>query len=132
MAPHRNPTPKTLVRKLWQAQQALDAGNLIAVDHHRHVVADLNDLGIDEATYWSLLPRLIQTVLADDPARCYAGRYPADRVSKHPAFHNLEMWAFKTRLSEFPFLIYFKFCLRENPTTKELEYCHVDCHPNRE
>jgi hypothetical protein len=121
-----------MFRKLRDGRTALDAGRLIVVDYHRHVVADLDKLGVDESTYWSLLPRLIDTVLAVGPAKCYAGRYPADRVSKHPGFNTLEMWAFKTTLPEYTFPIYFKFCLKEHPITKELQYCHVDCHPNKE
>ena len=131
MAAPRNPTPKTMFRKLRDAQLALEAGRLIVVDYHRHVAADLDKLGVDEKTYFSLLARLIDTVLAVGPAQCYAGRYPADRVNQHPGFNNFEMWAFKTSLPEFKFLIYFKFCLKEHPITKELHYCHVDCHPDK-
>jgi len=121
-----------MFRKLRSAREALAAGRLIVVDHGRHVVDDLQKLEVDETTYWSLLPRLIDAVLATGPAQCYAGRYPADRVLKHPRFNKLEMWAFKTSLPEFQFLIYFKFCLKEPPITKELQYCHVDCHPDKE
>ena len=130
----RDPTHKTLRRKLEAAREALAASpaRLIPVDYHRHVVNDLVELGVDEETYWSLLPRLIDAVLASDPAKCYAGSYPADRVNNHPRFKDLELWAFKTSLSEYPFVIYFKFCLKAHPTTKEIIYCHVDCHPNRE
>ena len=119
-------------RKLREGRAALDAGRLIVVDYDRHVVDDLQKLKVDEATYWSLLPRMIDAILNASPASCYAGRYPADRVIKHRGFNNLEMWAFKTALPEFSFLIYFKFCLKEHPQTKELHYCHVDCHPDKE
>lgn len=121
-----------MFRKLRDGRAALDAGRLIVVDYHRHVAADLDKLGVDEKTYFSLLPRLLDSVLKSGPAKCYAGRYPADRVTKHPRFNNFEMWAFKTSLPEFKFLIYFKFCLKEHPTTKGLyHYCHVDCHPDK-
>jgi hypothetical protein len=132
MYPGRSPTPKTLSRKLREAQDALAAGRLIVVDYHRHVVDDLDKLGVDEQTYWSLLPRLVAVAIQAGGQPCYAGRYPADRVNKHPGFNTLEMWAFKVSLPEFPFLIYFKFCLKEHPKTKELHYCHVDCHPDKE
>lgn len=121
-----------MFRKLRDGRDALAAGRLIVVDYARHVVDDLDKLGVDETTYWSLLPRLIEAVLAADPAQCYAGRYPADRVIKHSGFNNLEMWAFKISLPEFPFPIYFKYCLKVHPITKELQYCHVDCHPDKE
>jgi hypothetical protein len=130
--PARNPTPQTMFRKLRTARAALDSDRLIVVDYNRHVVADLDQLGVDENNYFSLLPRLIDAVLAAGPEQCYAGRYPADRVSKHPGFNNLEMWAFKVTLLDFPFPVYFKFCLKEHPQTKELHYCHVDCHPDKE
>jgi hypothetical protein len=127
----RLPTEKTICRKIREGQAALSAGRLIVVDAHRHVVNDLDRFEIDEATYWNLIPKLIAAVIAAGPAACYAGRYPADRVNKHPGFNQLEMWAFKTTVPDFPFPIYFKFCLKEHPKTKELQYCHVDCHPDK-
>lgn len=130
MAQPRNPTPKTLYGKLLAAKAALEAGNLIVVSYHALVVSDLDRFGIDEDTYWSLLPRLLEKILSSDPAKCHAGRYPADRISKHKGFNGLEMWAFKTTLPEFPFEIYFKFCVKEHQQTGEIHYCHVDCHPD--
>jgi len=127
----RQPTEKTIHRKILEGQAALSAGRLIVVDAHRHVVNDLDQLGIDESAYWNLIPKLITAVIVAGPSACYAGRYPADRVNKHPGFNKLEMWAFKTTVPDFPFPIYFKFCLKEHPKTKELHYCHVDCHPHK-
>jgi hypothetical protein len=127
----RNPTPKTICRKFREGWAALAAGAPIVIDPDRHVVGDLQKLGIDEDTYWSLLPRLFEAVNAAGPVKCYAGAHPAKRLDKHPGFNGLEMWAFKTSLPEFPFKIYFKFCLKEHPKSKELQYCHVNCKPDR-
>lgn len=127
----RNPTPKTISRKFRDGRDALVAGRLIVVDYDRHVVADLDKLGVNEATYWSLLPRLFESVEVAGPIECYAGAHPAKRLDKHPGFNGREMWAFKTTLPEFPFRIYFKYCLKEHPKTKELQYCHVNCKPDK-
>lgn len=127
----RLPTAKTIHRKIRDGQAALAAGRLMVVDHNRHVVDDLDKLGIDETTYWNLIPQLIAAVIVAGPAACYAGRYPADRVSKHAGFNGLEMWAFKITVPRFAFPLYFKFCLKEHRVTKELHYCHVDCHPDK-
>ncbi len=126
-----HPSPKTLHQKLQAALSAITAGRLSAVDADRHVVADMDELGVDEAAYWALLPRLIEAALQVGPPGCYAGTRPPRKSTKHPVIKNLELWAFKVRLPEFPFPIYFKFALKPHPKTGEIHYYHVDCHPDR-
>jgi hypothetical protein len=126
-----HPSPKTLHQKLQAAQDAIAAGRLSAVDSDRHVVADMHELGVDEAAYWALLPRLIEAALLAGPATSYAGTRPPRKSTKHPAIKNLELWAFKARLPEFPFPLYFKFALKLHPKTGELHCIHIDCHPDR-
>ena len=131
MSGSSHPSPKTLHQKLRTAQEAIAAGRLSAVDSNRHVVADMHELGVDEATYWALLPRLIEAALLADPATSYAGTRPPRKSTKHPAIKNLELWAFKARLPEFPFPLYFKFALKLHPKTGEIHCIHIDCHPDR-
>jgi hypothetical protein len=126
-----HPSPKTLHQKLRAAQDAIAAGCLSAVDPDRHVVADMDELGVNEATYWALLPRLIEAALLAGPATSYAGTRPPRKSTKHPAIKNLELWAFKARLPEFPFPLYFKFALKPHPKTGEIHCIHIDCHPDR-
>ena len=126
-----HPSPKTLHQKLRAARDAIAVGRFSAVDADRHVVADMDELGVDEPTYWSLLPRLIDAALLADPAISYAGTRPPRKSTKHPAINNLELWAFKASLPEFPFPLYFKFALKPHPTTGEIHCFHIDCHPDR-
>ena len=127
-----HPSPKTLHQKLRAAQDAIAAGHLSAVDPGRHIVADMEELGIaDETTYWALLPRLIEAALLAGPSTSYAGTRPPRKSTKHPAIQNLELWAFKVRLPEFPFPLYFKFALKPHPKTGAIHCFHIDCHPDR-
>jgi len=126
-----HPSPKTLQQKLRAARDAIAAGRLTAVDADRHVVADMHELGVDEATYWSLLPRLIAAALLAGSAASYAGTRPPRKSTRHPAIQNLELWAFKASLPEFPFPLYFKFALKPHPKTREIHCFHIDCHPDR-
>jgi hypothetical protein len=126
-----HPSPKALHQKLRAARDAIAAGLLTAVDADRHVVADMAELGVDEAGYWSLLPRLIDAALLAGASASYAGTRPPRKSTRHPAIQNLELWAFKASLPEFPFLLYFKFALKPHPQTGELHCFHIDCHPNR-
>lgn len=126
-----HPSPKTLHQKLRAAQKAITSGRLSAVDSDRHVVADMDELGVDEATYWALLPRLIEAALLNGPSTSYAGTRPPRKSTKHPAIKNLELWAFKVRLPEYPFPLYFKFALKPHPKTGEIHCIHIDCHPDR-
>lgn len=125
-----HPSPKTLHQKLRAARDAIAAGRFSAVDPDRHVIADLDELGVDEAAYWSLLPRLIDAALAS-PSGCYAGTRPPRKSTRHPAIKSLELWAFKASLPEFPFPLYFKFALKPHPQTGEAHCFHIDCHPDR-
>lgn len=127
----QHPSPKTLRNNLRDGLAALEAGRLIVVDPGRHVAADLEELGVDEATYWALIPRLLKAAIKAGPEACYAGGRPPARSTKHREIKNLEMWAFKVTISKFSFPVYFKFSLKNHPKTGELFYCHVDCHPDK-
>lgn len=131
MPPPSHPTPKTLHAKLRAAQQALHAGRLSAVDYDRHIVSDMAELGLDESRYYALLPRLVKAALDVGATLSYAGARPPVRSGKHQSIKNLELWAFKVRLPEYPFPVYFKFALKAHPKTGESYYCHVNCHPDR-
>jgi hypothetical protein len=128
--PH--PTAKTLAAKLQAAKEALAAGRLVPVDAERHVNADLEELDIDESTYWALIPRLIQAALDAGPQASYAGTRPPRKSTKHALIMNQEMWAFKATLPEFDCPLYFKFVLKSHPKTQEIFFYHVDCHPDHQ
>lgn len=130
MADWRKPGGRELFRRLTEAIQAFEHGFYGAADdeEHRHLEADMAALSLEcIADYWDLVYECLQ-LARENPLACYRQPVPP-KSTRHKSTRNLPMWAFEVSHPCYPFLLYFKFCLKK--TADGVFYLHIDCHESR-
>ena len=118
------PSKKEIYNKVKNALDAVRDGNRVqALSKHTAMGYDFLDVN-DESEFWSLLEKLLDELLKEDPVKHYAGARPP-QPSYEPQLKNKELWAYVWDSSILSKTIYLKFCYKNN------FYFHVDCHENQ-
>ena len=125
---HRQkPSKNELYKRLKQAEEALIARRRFIADARfdsRKTEVALESFGLSGGEFWQLLYECVQIAL-EDPEGTFRPPFPA-KSTKSKEAKGLYMWAFEVYHDEQDLYIYFKYCLRPDPSGTY--YLHISCH----
>jgi hypothetical protein len=125
---HRQrPSKNELHKRLKEAEAALLAGRRFIADarfDRRKTEVALESFGLSDLEFWQLLYECVQIAL-ENPEGTYRPPFPA-KSTKTKEAKSLYMWAFEVYHDERDLDIYFKYCLKPDPSG--IYYLHISCH----